>query len=293
MTLDQIRQVGIIGAGTMGCEIGFVCSLAGYPTLLYDVQQQQIDVARQRLEVLAQSYINSGSITEEQGRKALSGIDTTMDLEEAAQADLLSESVFEEVSAKKDVWSRLGKVAPEGTIFTTNTSSLAPSDYAAETGRPEKFAAMHFHLPVLANRIVDVMTHGGTSVATMDLVEAFVESLDLIPVRIEKESPAYIFNAMLIGYLREAVRLMANDVATPEQIDKVWTTISGTTAGPFLIMDYVGVDTAWRILKKLADDQNDDGLKRACTRLESMVESGRVGMKSGHGFYEHPGNSQA
>lgn len=289
MKMDGIDRVGIVGAGTMGGEIAFVCALAGYDTLLYDLERTSIDRTLARLQHTTSMLVASGALADEARRDAFARMEGSTDMGAVARCDLLSESVFEEIAVKREVWKRLGEAAPEATLFTTNTSTLAPSAYADATGRPERFAAMHFHLPILSNRIVDVMTHGGTSAETMDRVEAFVRSLDLAPVRIEKESPAYIYNAMLLGFMREALLLLVDEVATKEQIDSVWTTIMGTGAGPFTIIDYVGVDTVWRIVRESAEREGNAQLARAAEILGAMVERGELGMKSGKGFYAYPG----
>jgi len=288
MKVEEIGSVGIIGAGTMGAEIGFVCALAGYDTLLHDLEQSRLDAALARLEPITRQYVESGTVSEEARRLALARIDGTTDAGRVAQCDLLSESVFEELDVKREVWARLGESAPPHTIFTTNTSSIAPSMFAAATGRPEQFAAMHFHLPILGNRVVDVMTHGATSKQTMDLVTAFVERLGLVPLRLEKESAAYVYNAMLIAFLTEGVRLLVDGIASKEQIDGAWTNIMHTGAGPLVIIDYVGVDTVWRIMKGLAADGDHMAANRVVDYLGEMVQRGELGMKSGKGFYDYP-----
>ena len=146
---------------------------------------------------------------------------------------------------------------------------------------------MHFHLPIEVNRLVDVMTNGQTSKQTMDLVQAFIEQVDLIPIRIEKESPGYVFNAMLIGFMREALRLWSRGIASKEDIDRVWTTIMGVAGGPFVSMDYVGVDTVWRIIQGIAESTQDSETAVAAAQLKNLVDDGRLGMKSGKGFYDY------
>ena len=147
---------------------------------------------------------------------------------------------------------------------------------------------MHFHLPILGNKIVDVMNHGRSSTETMDLVAALVKRIGLIPIRIEKESPGYVFNAMLIGFLIEAARLLVNEIASKEDIDMAWTSIMGTPAGPFAIMDHVGIDTAWRIVRGIAERDDDSDLRRAAAMLQSLVDRGHLGAKVGQGFYTYP-----
>jgi 3-hydroxybutyryl-CoA dehydrogenase len=290
MNINDIKRVGIAGAGTMGREIGFQIALAGLEVIVYDAAEQSLhclkDMIRTRYATPVRADVPVP--TPEQLEVALSRLATTNQIEDLAEVDLISESVYEELSVKRMIWEKLGRICSQKTIFTTNTSSLAPSTYAESTGRPKAFAAMHFHLPIEVNRLVDVMTNGQTSKQTMDLVQAFIERVNLIPIRIEKESPGYVFNAMLIGYMREALRLWSQGIASKEDIDRVWTTIMGVAGGPFVSMDYVGVDTVWRIIQGMADNAQDSEAAVAAAGLKKMVDEGRLGMKSGHGFYDYP-----
>ncbi len=290
MHIDEVQLVGIVGAGTMGREIGFRIALAGLDVVVYDQDKGALNTLKARLEqrFSAQTGEDIPPISTDQLNASLSRISVTTSIEDMADVDLISESVYEELSVKQQVWEKLGDICSSKTIFTTNTSSLAPSTYAASTGRPELFVAMHFHLPIEVNRIVDVMTHGQTSPDTMNLVEAFVMRVDLVPIRIEKESPGYLFNAMLIGYMKEALRLLSSGVGSLEDIDRVWTSVMGVPTGPFVSMDYVGIDTVWRIIQGIADRDRDSDTARSAAYLKNMVDTGRLGMKSGRGFYDYP-----
>ncbi len=285
-----VQRVGIVGAGTMGREIALQVALAGLDTVIYDASPQQLDalpaILRKRIEPL----LNMGGkgLTQAQIDGVLGRLTITGNLADLADVDLISESVFEELAVKQAVWSQLGAICASHTLFTTNTSSLAPSSYAQATGRPDRFAAMHFHLPIELNRIVDVMTNGQTSVSTMDQVQRFVEQIGLFPIRIEKESPAYLFNAMLIGYMKEAIKLLVNGIGTREDIDRVWTSITGVGAGPFVSMDYVGIDTVWRIIQGYAEREQDQEMQKCADYLKQMVDAGKLGMKTGSGFYDYP-----
>lgn len=288
MRIEDLHSVGIVGTGTMGGEIGMICALAGLGVTLYDLSPAVLDSTRKRLLRSSESYVALGWMTADAVDRAWSRMSYTTSLGDLADVDLISESVYEELDLKRQVWGQLAGICDERTVFTTNTSSLRPSEFAEATDRPDRFAAMHFHLPILGNKIVDVMNHGRTSPATMDLVQAFVERIGLIPIRIERESPGYVFNAMLIAFVGQAARLWVNEIASKEDIDMAWTSIMGTPAGPFAIMDHVGIDTAWRIIQGIAEREDDSDLRRAAAMLESMVARGHLGAKTGQGFYTHP-----
>jgi 3-hydroxybutyryl-CoA dehydrogenase len=289
MSDNDINLVGIVGAGTMGREIAFQVAVAGMQVIVFDSSNHQLaalpDLIRRRDDALVRR--GEAGLTPDQIEQALDLISTTNKASGLAETDIISESVFEELSVKKAVWTELGEVCSDHTIFTTNTSSLAPSSFAEATGRPERFAAMHFHLPIELNRIVDVMTNGQTSKNTLDQVQAFVEKVNLIPIRIEKESAGYLFNAMLIGYMREAIKLLVNGIGSKEDIDQVWMSVNGVGAGPFASMDYVGIDTVWRVMQGFADREQEPDIVKSAAYLKAMVEEGKLGMKSGSGFYDY------
>jgi len=288
LQIEDLHSVGIVGTGTMGGEIGMVCALEGLQVTLYDVSPSALDSTQKRLVQAAENYVTLEWVTADAANEARSRMNYTASIEDLGDVDLVSESVYEELEVKRKIWRQLAGICNERTVFTTNTSSLRPSEFAEATGRPDRFAAMHFHLPILGNKIVDVMNHGQTSTDTMDLVEAFVGRIGLIPIRIEKENPGYVFNSMLIGFLLEAGRLLVNEIASKEDIDRAWTTIMGTPAGPFAIMDHIGVDTAWRVIQGIAERDNDSELSQFAAMLEAMVDEGRLGAKAGQGFYSYP-----
>lgn len=289
MKAEDIKNVLIVGSGTMGQEIGFQCARAELQVTFYDVSDDVLAAAMDRLKTSTSLQAAAGLYTVKEAEAAHKRLKTSSDLEAAiSSADFISESVPENIELKRKAWGEIGRLAPEHTIFTTNTSSLAPSEYAEATGRPDRFAAFHFHLPVADNRIADVMTHGRTSKETMDLVEAFAKRIDIIPIRIEEEAPEYVFNAMLIAFLTAAGKLHAGGIASTEDIDRTWMSIMGVPVGPFGIMDGVGLDTCWGIMNGIAERGSDTGLKAMVDLIKEKVDRGELGAKSGKGFYDYP-----
>ncbi len=215
---------------------------------------------------------------------------TASDAQEAAsEVDLVSESVPEDPKLKGEVLARFDKLCPARTVFTTNTSTLVPSQFSEATGRPSQFAAFHFHLPVWVANVVDIMPHPGTSEETVALLQDFARRIGQIPIVLQKEHGGYVLNTTLSALLREAQTMAASGVASVEDIDRAWMGVMKTSIGPFGIMDLIGIDTVWRITDywaKKAFWMRE--LRRNAGFLKGYVDEGHLGQKSGRGFYDYP-----
>jgi 3-hydroxybutyryl-CoA dehydrogenase len=288
MQLEDIKKVLIIGSGTMGQQIGFQCAIHGFEVALYDVAQDVLDKSLNRLERLAAEFTAAGKLTEEEARQAIDRIFATTDVVAAAdEADLVSESVPEDPKLKARVFAQFNELCPERTVFTTNTSSLVPSMFAEATGRPAQFAAFHFH-DVRVTNMVDIMPHPGTAPETVDLVKAFAEKIGQVAIVLEKENHGYVFNAMLMDWMKTAQTLASRGVAGIEDIDRAWMGIMHAPVGPFGIMDSIGLDTALKITDYWAGVLDDPQARMNADFLRTRVDAGNVGVKSGRGFYEYP-----
>ena len=290
MKSKDIHTVLVVGAGTMGQQIALQCAMHNYTVHLYDVKAEALATAQTRIEAYAQEITASGLRTAADMQAALARIFTTTNpAEAAAGADLLSESVPENPALKEKVFSQFNRLCSPETIFTTNTSSLVPSMIARATGRPERFAAMHFHTTVWISNVMDVMPHPGTAPEIVDTLEAFGRSIGQIPIILKKENYGYVFNAMLNALNRAAITLAANEVATPEDIDRAWMGVMKMAIGPMGILDGVGLDTAWEITNYWAGVTRDPQLQANADYLKQhFVEQGKLGVKSGQGFYTYP-----
>jgi len=286
MKIEDIHTVLVIGAGTLGSQIALQCAMHGFEVNLYDISNEALEQGMQ----LIRGYVNSltGSPLEAQAAAAISHIHPLSDPQAAAQAELVSESVPEDPQLKGKVFAQFNALCPAQTIFTTNTSTLLPSMYAQATGRPDRFAALHFHGYVWISNVVDIMPHPGTSVETLDLLEAFARRIGQIPIRLAKESSSYVFNAMLNAVLRAATSLAAKQVTSFENVDRAWMGVMKMPVGPFGILDQVGLETAYDINQYWATVLNDPELQANAAFLKSYVEQGRLGVKSGRGFYSYP-----
>jgi len=288
MKIEDIRHVLVVGAGTMGRQISLQCATHGYTVTLYDISPQALEAARVQLKEFAAHLMAWGRLSQQEADAALARITTTNNARKAAaQADLVSESVPEDPKLKCKVFAQFNKLCPSHTIFTTNSSDLIPSLIAEKTGRPDKFAAFHFHQHVWEANVVDIMPHPGTSKATTGLIRAFAESIGQIPIVLKKEHPAYVFNTMLNALLGSALALAVNGIASVEEIDRAWMGVTKMIVGPFGILDTVGLDLAWKITESGAKFTGDKQLQEQADFLKQYIDKGWLGVKSGRGFYNY------
>ncbi len=289
MELSDIRRVLIVGAGTMGQQIGLQCAMHGYTVTLYDVAPAALETAQSRVKQYAAHLTAQGRLTPAEAEGALARISATTEAQAAAaEADLLSESVPEDPELKGRVLAQFNALCPPRTIFTTNTSSLLPSMFAQAAGRPAQVAALHFHQLVWDSNVVDIMPHAGTSPEIVELLQAFARSIGQIPIVLHKENYGYVFNAMLNALNTAALSLAANGVAAVEDVDRAWMGVMKTSIGPFGILDLVGLETAWDITQYWAKTLHDAQLQANADFIKSYIEGGRLGLKNGQGFYDYP-----
>jgi len=292
MELKDIKKVLILGAGTMGQQIGFVCAMHEYNVTIYDISDDILKASMQRIEKLGASFfLPFGRITADQLKDIMGRITATSDPNVAAiDADIINESVPENPDLKAKVFAQFNKLCPERTIFTTNTSLLLPSKFAAATGRPEKFAALHFH-DVRVNNVVDVMPHPGTDPAVTQLVHDFAESIGQIAIMLHRENNGYVFNAMISSLCTSAMTLVTTGVASIEDVDRAWMGVTRMPIGPFGIMDQMGLKTVWTVNDYWAhntQDIPDNQMQVNADFLKQYVDRGELGAKTKKGFYSYP-----
>ena len=289
MTADDIRRILVLGGGTMGQQIALYFAVHGCDIVIYDVEDGILEKSLSGLRKMAGGLVKLQLITQEAADAALGRISTTASAGKAAvDADLVSESVPEDPQLKGQVFSLFHNLCPQRTIFTTNTSTLLPSMFARSTGRPERFLAFHFH-DLRTNVVVDIMPHPGTDPAVVQTVHDFSKKMGLIAIRMNRESSGYVFNAMLGALMLSAQALVANEVASVEDVDRAWMGVTHMPMGPFGIMDSVGLDTVWKITDFWAKKTKDEQQRKNADFLKKMIDRGHFGRKSGKGFYTYPG----
>ena len=280
----QIKNITIIGTGNLGTRIGLQAAISGYYVIFYDISDSALEKANIVIDKIIFQLIKAGTLTDDKKQDALSRINYSTHLKSAlAECDFISESVTEELAIKEKIWKQIGELAPVKTIFTTNTSYLLPSQLAYISGRPDKFCAFHFH-DVFYARVVDIMPHPTTDPSLIPLLQELGRSLNQVPVIVKKESPGYIFNFMLMAVLGAAGRLKTKDIASIEDIDRSWMVNFHMPTGPFGILDNIGLDTAWHVVK-----EREDAASQAFAKLlKEYIDQGKLGEKTGEGFYKYP-----
>ncbi|HSJ66964.1 MAG TPA: 3-hydroxyacyl-CoA dehydrogenase [Anditalea sp.] len=280
----EIRKVCILGAGTLGSRVALQAAISGYDVKIYDINEKSLESSKRVMHKILNQLDQSGTINEVNLSNVFSRLlFTRNDQEVVEDADIINESVTEDVEIKQKVWKQFGSLAPEKTIFTTNTSFLLPSMFAAHSGRPERFCALHFH-DVFFAKIVDIMPHIGTDPSLIPILESFGRSLQQVPVIVRKENHGYIFNSMLMAFIGAAGKLLTGEVASVEDVDKSWMVNFHMPMGPFGILDSIGLDTAWHVTNKMPDKAS----QAFAMLLKTYIEAGKLGEKTGEGFYKYP-----
>jgi 3-hydroxybutyryl-CoA dehydrogenase len=295
MNVEDLRRVLVVGSGTMGQQIALQCAMHGYEAIAYDVAAAALETAAAQIQTYAEQLVRQQRLTPDEAKAAVARIRFTTDPAEAARADLLSESIPEDPDLKARVFAQFNALCPPHTLFTTNTSTLVPSMYAAATGRPGQFAALHFYQYVWDAKLVDVMPHPGTLPETVQVLEAFVKRLGLVPLVFKKEHPEYVVNAILGAINTTALNLVFRDgVASIEDVDRAVMLALKTPVGPFGSLDVVGLDTVLHISQTKARLTGDPEIAAGAERLKrEYVDKGWLGVKSGRGFYTYPNPAYA
>ncbi len=285
----NIKNVTVAGSGVLGAQIALQAAYHGFQVTVYDINEEVLDKAKATFERIAAAYRKDLQASEEAITAAFSRLNTTTDLAVSVKdADLLIEAIPENPAIKTEFYQKLAGIAPAKTIFATNTSTLLPSRFAAATGRPEKFLALHFANEIWKHNTAEIMGHAGTDKAVFDTVVTFAKDMGMLALPLHKEQPAYILNSLLVPFLSAASALWANGVADPETIDKTWMAATGAPVGPFATLDIVGITTAYNINKMAADAAPDPVKLKIVALLKAMIDEGKLGVASGAGFYNYP-----
>jgi 3-hydroxyacyl-CoA dehydrogenase len=284
------KNITIAGSGVLGYQIAFQTAFHGFNVTVYDIKDATLEKAKLKFNTMSEAFKRDLNATQEQLDKTFKSLSYTSDLAEAVKdADLVIEAVPENPKIKVDFYNKLAKVAPEKTVFATNSSTLLPSQFAEATGRPSKFLALHFANTIWIHNTAEIMGHPNTDPSVFKDVVAFAKAIGMLALPLYKEQPGYILNSLLVPLLSAATSLLVNDVAEPEIIDKTWMKATGAPLGPFGILDVVGITTAYNIDKMAAEKTNDPlKIKTVKYLKENFIDQNKLGVSTGEGFYKYP-----
>jgi len=280
-----IKTVGVLGCGLMGSGIAQVSAAAGYKTIVREVEDNLLKKGLGRIETFLAGGVDKGKLTAEDKDKTLGNLSGTTRLDDLKDCDLVIEAIIENIGEKAKAYSVLDGVVSEHTIFCSNTSSLCITELAAKTKRPDRFAGLHFFNPVPLMKLVEVIRGLTTSDETYRTVFAFAQSLGKEPIT-APDKPGFIVNRLLVPYLLDAIRSHESGLGTIEDIDKGMKLGTGYPMGPFTLLDFVGLDTTYYIANIMFEEFREPRFAPP-PLLKRMVLAGRLGKKSGHGFYKY------
>jgi len=280
----DIKIIGIIGAGTMGGGIAQVAAQSGYEVVLKDVSEEYVRTGFAKIKERLAKRVGEGKLENHEKDRILSNIKTTTSLEDCKDADLIIEAVIEKEDIKKHIFKELDTICNDETIFASNTSSISITRLAEITKRPERFAGMHFMNPAYIMKLVEVVKGLATSEETVSVITAVAKKMGKIPV-VVNDFPGFVSNRVLMPMINDAIYCLQEGVASREGIDTIMKLGANHPMGPLELADFIGLDTCLAILEILHAELGEK--YRPCPLLQKMVAGGKIGRKSGEGFYEY------
>ena len=277
--------IGVIGSGTMGNGIAHVSALSGHKVILLDLNQKLLGLGLKKIKSNMERQIKKDNIIKDEMKLALSNIETTTNIGSLQRCDLIIEAATEDTEIKKNIFRSVNEISTKKTILASNTSSISIDLMASIIDHPENFIGMHFMNPVPIMRLVEIIKGGKTSKNTEYKIIKLAEKMGKIPV-VCNDSPGFVANRILIPMINEAIFTYEEGVATVESIDKIMTLGMNHPMGPLKLADLIGLDVVLNICKILHKDFNDDKY-RPSNLLVRMVNDGKLGFKTGNGFYKY------
>ncbi|WP_159951629.1 3-hydroxybutyryl-CoA dehydrogenase [Rhizobium sp. 18065] len=282
-----ISNVGVVGAGQMGCGIAQVSAIAGYKVHIYDLAKERIEAGLATIHGNLARQVANGKLTEDERKAALALISGSSDINDMAATDLVIEAATEDETVKRKIFALLCPVLKPEALLATNTSSLSITRLASATDRPERFMGIHFMNPVPVMKLVELVRGIATGENTFETAKTFVRSLDKT-ITVAEDFPAFIVNRILLPMINEAIYTLYEGVGSVEAIDTAMKLGANHPMGPLQLADFIGLDTCLSIMQVLHDGLADSKY-RPCPLLVKYVEAGWLGRKSGRGFYDYRG----
>ena len=282
----EIKKPFVLGAGIMGAGIGQLCAQKGYEVFVTDVSEEIIGKAKEKVTRGLQRRIEKGKITQEDMDSVLSRMNWSTDLNIARESNFVIEAVFENLDLKKEIFKNLDSICSPETILATNTTALSVSEIASATQRPDKVIGMHFFNPAVIMKLVEIIRGDETSEETIKTTKMFAESLGKVPIATFKEAPAGIVSRVLAGMLNEAATVFADGIADVQDIDEAMKLGAGLPMGPLALIDMIGLDIHLVKMQTLYKKLKDERYKPP-EIIKEMVAAGKLGKKTGEGFYKY------
>ncbi len=281
----EIKKVGVVGCGTMGSGIVQICAQSGYQVVVSEINEVLLNKGLNSIESVLSRNVEKGRMSQEDKEATMSRIKGTTQYKDFSDCDLIIEVAIEKMDLKKEIFTELDKICPEHTILSTNTSCLSIIDIAMVTSRPEKVLGLHFFNPVPVMQLLEIVNTIVTSEDTMNTAIAFGESVGKTIV-IAKDAPGFIVNRLLIPFILNAIRMYESGIATREDIDNGMRLGANHPMGPLALADLIGLDTVHFIASSIYEELKDTAFISPIL-LNKMVTAGKLGRKTGEGFYSY------
>lgn len=284
-TKTPIRTVGVIGCGIMGGGIAQICVTHGFDTIVVEADQGRLDHGIAQIQGRLARDVERGRLSQDRHDRALQRLHATTKLDDLAERDLVLEAIVEDIAVKRPLFEELGRIAKSDAILASNTSSLAVSELAGVSGRPERVLGLHFFNPPTVLRLLEVIVPSSTSEETVAAAMEFCDSIDRVTVRVQ-DTPGFIVNRLLVPFIYDAIRMVEAGVATAEDIDQGCKMGLNHAMGPLATADLVGLDTLAAIGDAMFESFGEPRFKPP-TMLRRMISLGKLGRKSGQGFFDY------
>ncbi len=283
---DRLQKVAVLGVGVLGSEIAYQTAYSGFAVTVYDISDEALALAKERFTGFATAH--PAMVPGVDAAKAAAvpeAITYTTDLATAvSDADLVIEAAPEYLELKRSIFEKIGPLAPEKTIFASNSSTLLPSDIKDFTDRPDRYLHLHFSNQIWFRNIAEVMGSPDTDPAVYQRVVAFAEQIGMVPIRVHKERSGYVLNSLLVPFLQAATSVFINGVADPETVDAAWRIGAGAPIGPFQSIDLIGLNTVYAVS---VTSEDPDQRRFAEHIKEHYIDQGKLGVATGEGFYKY------
>jgi 3-hydroxybutyryl-CoA dehydrogenase len=282
----DIKKIGVVGAGTMGNGIAQIAAQTGYNVVMRDVEMGFVEKGLQNIGKFLSKSVEKGKIDAAEKEAVIGRIAGTTDMADLSDADFIVEAVYEDLDLKKSVFKELDKLSGPDVILATNTSSMSITEIAASTNRPDKICGMHFFNPVPLMGLVEIIRGYDTSDETIKITTGLAQKMGKITVEVKKDSPGFIVNRIMIPHMLEAIKIVEEGIASIEDVDAAVKNGLNYPMGPFELMDLTGIDIAYFVSNYLYKELNKENKWVAPNLLKTMVKAGRLGRKTGAGWYK-------